>query len=76
MTADLFDGGSQVLGAGSTWTLYLADMATGGGTAQLSNWGLNFDITAVPEPATWALLIFGALAGGTVVSRRVRRVAA
>jgi hypothetical protein len=54
-----------------TWTLFLADVSGGGGNATLVGWGL--DITAVPEPATWALLIFGAVAGGTVAARRVRR---
>jgi hypothetical protein len=65
--------GSLNLGANSTWTLYLADLAAGGGTSQLTSWGLSFDITAVPEPATWALLIFGVVAGGTMLARRVRR---
>jgi hypothetical protein len=53
-----------------TWTLFLADMS-GGSTMTLNGWSL--DITAVPEPATWALIIFGTVAGGTVVVRRVRR---
>lgn len=56
-----------------TWTLFLADMS-GGDTMNLVSWGLS--ITAVPEPATWALIIFGAVAGVTVVTRRVRRVTA
>lgn len=68
-----FGGGSLVLGANTTWTLYMADLATGGGTAQLGNWGLNFDVSVVPEPATWALLVFASVAGGTLVVRRVRR---
>lgn len=68
-----FGGGTLTLAANSTWTLYLADLATGGGTAQLSNWGLSFDVTPVPEPATWALLIFGGVAGGTLLARRLRR---
>ena len=55
-----------------TWTLFLADMS-GGDTMNLVSWGL--DITVVPEPATWALLIFGALAG-VVVARQQRRARA
>lgn len=53
-----------------TWTLFLADMS-GGDVMTLNGWSL--DITAVPEPSTWALIIFGAVAAGTVVIRRVRR---
>jgi subtilisin-like proprotein convertase family protein len=56
-----------------TWTLFLADMS-GANTMTLNSWSL--DITAVPEPATWALMIFGALACGTVAVRRFRRQAA
>ena len=58
------------LNSGGTWTLFLADLATGD-QSTLVNWGL--DITVVPEPATWALIIFGVLAGGTATMRRVRR---
>lgn len=58
------------LNSGGTWTLFLADLATGD-QSTLVNWGL--DITVVPEPATWALIIFGALTGATVVARRLRR---
>lgn len=42
-----------------TWTLFLADMS-GGEQSQLVSWSLVID--AVPEPITWALVIFGALA--------------
>jgi subtilisin-like proprotein convertase family protein len=68
-TADfsaLHNGSAQ-----GTWTLFLADMSAGGGQSSLVSWGL--DVSVVPEPATWALLIFGAAAGGTVIRRRVRR---
>jgi hypothetical protein len=60
-----------------TWTLFLADVAGGGGNATLVGWGV--DITAVPEPTTWALLATGTLAGGAVLVRRragLRKLAA
>jgi len=41
-----------------TWTLYIADLS-GGGQSTLLNWTLN--ITAVPEPGTWAMGIAGGL---------------
>jgi len=56
--------------ANGTWTLFLADLS-GGDQSTLVSWGL--DITVVPEPATWALGIFGVLLGGTMVVRRLRR---
>jgi len=43
--------------ADGNWTLYFADMSNGGGTSLVEGWNLN--ITAVPEPTTWALGIFG-----------------
>src|ERR1041385_7864545 len=42
------------------WTLYFEDTSAGN-TATLSSWAVN--IAAVPEPVTWALLIFGAAFG-------------
>jgi hypothetical protein len=59
--------------ANGTWTLFLADMS-GGEVTTLVSWGL--DVSVVPEPATWALLLFGAVAGVTVLVRRGRRVTA
>jgi subtilisin-like proprotein convertase family protein len=59
--------------AQGTWTLFLADLSAGGETTLLS-WGL--DVHVVPEPSTWALILFGAVAAGTVAVRRVRRSAA
>jgi subtilisin-like proprotein convertase family protein len=48
------------LSANGTWTLFLADLS-GGSTSSLLSWGL--DVTVVPEPVTWAMIIFaGALA--------------
>ena len=52
----------QGLSAGGTWTLFVADTVSGGGTPTLNSWDL--EITGVPEPTTIALGIFGGLAGG------------
>ena len=43
--------------ADGTWTLYFADEVAGGGQATLNGWSLG--ITAVPEPANMAMIIFG-----------------
>jgi hypothetical protein len=57
-----------------TWSIFFADMASGGGStpSTLVGWGL--EITAVPEPVNVALGIFGgvALVVFVVRSRRVR----
>lgn len=42
--------------ANGTWTLFFADMTSGGGQATLNGWSLN--ITAVPEPVNVAAVIF------------------
>lgn len=47
--------------ADGTWTLYFADLSSGGGTSELNSWSLG--ITAVPEPVGTALSVFGGLAG-------------
>jgi subtilisin-like proprotein convertase family protein len=62
----LFDG----LNPNGTWTLFLADMS-GGETSTLVSWGL--DIEAVPEPTTWALVIFAGLAGTVKLGRWAQR---
>jgi len=54
------------MGGSGTWTLLLFDKSAGD-TSTLVGWGL--DVTAVPEPTTWALGIFSALAG---IGRLVR----
>ena len=51
-----------------TWTLFLSDVSGGGGTSSLIRWEL--DITAVPEPVTMALGIFGVLFAGFGFGRR------
>lgn len=68
------DGGSLAsfngLNPNGTWTLFFADLS-GGDASTLVSWGL--DITAVPEPTTWALLIFAGVAGSVGVGRWVQR---
>ena len=62
------------LSADGTWTLFLADLS-GGDISTLTGWSL--DISVVPEPTTWAMIIFGVGLGGWTAWRYVqkRRVA-
>jgi subtilisin-like proprotein convertase family protein len=53
-----------------SWTLFLADMSSGD-ISLVNSWTLG--ITAVPEPTTWAMIIFGTLLGGWHFARRLRR---
>lgn len=53
-----------------SWTLFLSDTSFGDGS-QVLGWGL--EITAVPEPVTVALGLFGLLWAGTVVALRLGR---
>jgi hypothetical protein len=53
------------------WTITFADMVNGGGDSSLVSWSLN--ITAVPEPVTMALGIFGLGFGGVGLVRWVFR---
>ncbi len=50
------------------WTIFFADMASGGSTATLQSWSL--DLEPVPEPIETALIIFGVIVGGFAVGRR------
>jgi subtilisin-like proprotein convertase family protein len=56
--------------ANGTWTLFLSDLS-GGEISSLVSWGLTLDL--VPEPTTWAMIIFGAGAAGLAVRNRFRR---
>ena len=49
--------------ANGTWTLFMADLSSGGGTSTLNSWTLN--ITTVPEPSegVLALCMVGVLVG-------------
>ena len=56
-----------------SWTLFLADLSSGD-ISQVTGWSLN--ITAVPEPTTWAMIISGTLLGGRRLVRRARNAQA
>jgi len=45
--------------ADGTWTLFFADLSSGGGTSTLNSWSLG--VTAVPEPVNVALGVFAML---------------
>jgi hypothetical protein len=51
------DGTFGGLTANGTWTLFLADLAVGGGTSTLNSWGLDVSVAAVPEPAQLGLVL-------------------
>ena len=51
--------GSPGGSANGTWSLYFADLSSGGGTAQLNAWTLG--VTVVPEPVPLALGLFATL---------------
>lgn len=57
--------------ANGTWTLYFADLSSGGGTSTLNSWSLG--ITAVPEPANVALGVFAGLFAVAGLAKIVRR---
>lgn len=54
-----FDGSA----ANGSWSLYFADLTSGGGTSTLDSWTLNISTSAVPEPVNMALGIFAGFAG-------------
>lgn len=62
----VFDGES----AGGTWTLYIADMSTGG-TSVLNSWQLT--LLPVPEPSVASLLVGGITVGAVAYRRRLGR---
>ena len=51
------------------WTLFVADLASGGGQSTLVSWGLT--IVTVPEPQTWMLVAGGF--GALLAVRRFRK---
>jgi len=51
------------------WTLYFGDFS-GGDTSTLVSWSL--DVTPVPEPTTWGMIIFGIVFGGVMIGKYLR----
>jgi hypothetical protein len=69
------DGGSLAAFNGSdpngTWTIFFADMASGGGSGPSTLQGWTLDITAVPEPVNVAMGVFGVCLAGIGLGRRI-----
>ncbi len=68
--SDFFSG--NVNGA---WTLYALDTAAGDTGSVVNGWSLNFttNASAVPEPATWGMMILGfGMIGAAARSRKVK----
>lgn len=63
---------TQVFSAGGTNTLILSGIS--GGSSSYSG-TVNYSVSAVPEPATWAMMIGGFGIAGVAMRRRARRVA-
>ena len=57
--------------ANGPWTLFFADLASGGGTAELTGWTLN--LTVVPEPVELALGLFAAMLLALAALKRICR---
>lgn len=53
-----------------SWALFLADLSSGE-TSTVVTWGL--DIEAIPEPITWALIMFGGVLGTVKLGHHLRR---
>jgi subtilisin-like proprotein convertase family protein len=68
------DGTFGGMNPNGTWTLFFADVSGGGATSQLQGWSL--DITAVPEPVTVSLSVFGGAFGLAGLVAWLRRRAA
>ena len=62
---DLFAG----IDPNGGWTLFIADLGSGGGQSTLVSWGLT--IATVPEPQTWMLIAGGF--GALLATRRFRK---
>ena len=70
--------GTNPNGNSGDYTLFFADFASGFAGA-LTSWAVSLDatLTPVPEPITWALIVFGAIFGAVQLVRFYpRRLAA
>lgn len=71
-SANTLNGTFGGLTANGTWTLFISDLDSGGGTSTLQSWGLN--VTVVPEPSTNSLMFgMGGLLVAGLLIRRQRR---
>ena len=63
--------------ANGTWTLYVDDVFPADGGTIINGWTLNFttDVSAVPEPAAWGMMIGGFGLAGMAMRRRKVRIA-
>jgi len=65
------DGTFHGMNPNGQWTLVVADLSAGGGTSQLSSWGLDITTFNVPEPSAMRTgLVMGLAAVGFVWWRR------
>jgi hypothetical protein len=74
LSQNSFTGGSGY--GNGTWTLFLADMANNDVLSQSSlvTWGIDLhSLGPVPEPTTWAGIIFATLFGGVRLVRGIRK---
>ena len=55
-SANTLDATFGGLTANGTWTLFLADLSTGGGTSTLVSWGLDINTVSVPEVANTGMI--------------------
>jgi hypothetical protein len=58
--------------ANGTWTLFVDDVFPADGGTIINGWTLNFttDVSAVPEPAAWGMMIGGFGLAGMAMRRR------
>jgi subtilisin-like proprotein convertase family protein len=59
------------MNASGTWTLFLSDLSAGD-QSRLVSWGLSLDVNPIPEPTTWAAIIFGAMFTSAQIVRKRR----
>jgi subtilisin-like proprotein convertase family protein len=66
------DGGNlgSFLSQGGTWTLFIADLSSGGVTT-VQGWGLQMDIVAVPEVETWVAAALAGAFGAFWLNRQI-----
>jgi subtilisin-like proprotein convertase family protein len=55
-SVNALDGTFGGLTANGTWTLFLEDQDSGGGTSTLNSWGLDISVASVPEASRTGLL--------------------